>query len=177
MTTPAAIEKFIRQGLISYPDAIVTLGEFQKEIQAPCKKAIETLRRVIGGKPSRKEPQFKPYADPEWLGVELKERSLYLNAGISWDKTKKQGPSWASVGIYFGSMQTARSIRKILADLDEEPDEEYQADETGDEKVAVWLSEGIKTTTLHGVESAIQQCLKGWVRAAPKLQKVLKKTK
>ena len=161
------LDKLIRQGLLSYPDAMVTLREFEEKIQAPCDEAIKSLFNISMGKPS-KEIVCVPDRDTEWVGVGLKAGSLELCAGVSWDRTRKKVTRWASVGVYFSSIEKAKSVRDELTSLRKEPDEPEE-----DDKYAVWISENIKVTSLDGVKKAIQRSLKGWTTVGPKLRKIL----
>ncbi len=168
MPKTKAVDKLIHQGLLSYPDAMVTLREFEENIQVPCKEAIKSLLDIILRKPSKKI-LYIPDRDTEWVGVGLKAGSLELHAGVSWDITMKPVTRWASVGVYFCSIGEASSVREVLRN--EEPDEPQEDNE--DEKYAVWLSEKIKLTNLDEVRKAIQRSLKGWTIAVPKLKKIL----
>lgn len=164
------LDKLIRQGLLSYPDAMVTLREFEENIQVPCNEAIKSLFIISMGK-SSKEIVCTPDRDTEWVGVGLKAGSLELCAGVSWERTMKKVMRWASVGVYFTSIEKAKSVRDKLTSLRKEPDEPAEDDKY--EKYAVWISENIKVTSLDGVKKAIQRSLKGWTTVGPELRKIL----
>ena len=170
MPKKESLDKFIRQGLVSYPDAMVTLREFEGKIQAPCEEAIKSLRDIITGK-SSKEIVCTPGRDTEWVGVELKTGSLQLCAGISWDGNMKKVMRWASVGAYFNSIEKAKFVRDKLTSLGKEPDEPAEDDKDG--KYAVWISRNIKVANMDGIKKAIQQSLKGWT-TVPNLRKILR---
>lgn len=170
MPKKESLDKLIHQGLLSYPDARVTLREFEESIQVPCRDAIKSLLDIGMGKLSRKII-YSSDSDTDWVGVGLKAGSRTLCAGVYWDRTMKQVTRGASVGVYFSSPGEVSSVREALRSLGEEPDEPEEDNE--DEKYAVWLSENIKVASLDGVKKAIQRSLKGWTTAGLKLRKIL----
>ena len=172
------VEGLIREGMVSYPEAVVALREFQRIVQDRCEQVVSDrlgeLSKAMGVELDEKDIDDYPTlgrqtqvgweGEAVWLCVRLVLKVGTLYFGVRWN-LDKSASSKISVAAIIG-LPDRRAYDMALPKFKKTPDVLVEAEPRDRE---VWLTEQVPVKDAHLFQTYLNDVLTKFIGAWQKI--------